>query len=334
MVLINEIMVLPMKWAAKIFLAILVLNITLFSMGRVKAQEEKPLIVTTTSVLSSIVEDLAKGKVEVEYIVPPSLCPGHYDVKPSDVELIRSADLILKHGIMGEYWLEDLINTANQTGDLHVPIVEVGAGWNTPTGARNLYSNVANAISEYLGIDISDRLTECMQAINNTEAELKEIAEENNFNEISVVVMLWQKPFVEFLGFRVVATYGPPEKVSERDIAEVEDNATKYGARLVIDNLHSGTSLGEKIANDVGAVHVVLINFPGTMLEVNNLTAMMLYNAKLLADAVDEYEYRAQIQTLERKVSIWQYATVAIGIIALFEAMIIAVMVKRGKKIE
>ncbi len=330
----NEKMVLPMGSSKKAILVILTIGITILGISRVKAQEEKPLVVATTSVISSIVEDLAGDKVRVEYIVPPSLCPGHYDVRPSDVELIRSADLILKHGIMGEYWLENLIDTANQTGDLHVPIIEVGAGWNTPGGAGQLYSSVADALNRYLGIDVSDELSRCMQTINDTEAQLRKIAEENNFDEISVVVMLWQKPFVEFLGFRIVATYGPPEKMSEEDIAEVEDNATKYGAQLVIDNLHSGTSLGERIASDIGAVHVVLINFPGTVPEANNLTSMMLYNARLLTDAVSEYEYRAQIQTLERKISIWQYATIAVGIIAIFEAIVVIAIVRRRQKIE
>ena len=323
-----------MRRKTTIILAGIICLAMLYGIVSVNAQNQKPLVVTTTSVLSSIVNDLAGDLVDVAYIVPPSLCPGHYDVKPSDVELIRSADLVLKHGIMGEYWLSDLINAANQSGDLDVPIVEVGGGWNTPSAARTLYEKVATVLKDYLGIDVSDRLSKCLQAVNATEEELVEIANENNFKDTPVVVMLWQKSFIEFLGFKVVATYGPPEKLSESDIVEIKENATKGGAKLVIDNLHSGTSLGEKIAGDIGAVHVVLINFPGTVPEANNLTTMMIYNAKLLADALNEYEYKVEIQQLERKVSLWRYATAAVGIIAIFEAALIVVLVRRGKESE
>jgi len=316
-----------------VILAIVFLG-AIVSLHQVETQGEKPLIVTTTSVISSIVEDIAGDLVDVEYIVPPSLCPGHYDIRPSDVELVRSADLILKHGMGGEWWFSNLIDTANQSGDLFVPIVSVGADWNTPDGAKLVYENVANAIMEYLGIDVSDRLESCLGAIEDMKSELLKIADENNFKDIPVVVMLWQKPFVEFLGFKIVAVLKPPEKLSESDIMEIEDNATKYGAKLVIDNMHSGTSVGERIAEDVDAVHVVLINFPGVVPEAKNLTEMMMYNAKLLEDAVEEYEYRVSIQRLEREVRILTYISIALGIILVFETLLIVVMVKRGGKVE
>ncbi len=287
------------------------------------------LVVTTTSVISSIVSDLAGDLVNVTYIVPPSLCPGHYDVKPSDVDLIRRADLILKHGIMGEYWLGELIESANRTGDLHVPVVAVGAGWNTPSSAKSLYQSVANALAEYLNIDVSSRLSECLSAIDNVDLELRSLAEEEGFIGTPVVVMRWQRPFVEYLGFNVVAMYNPPEKVSERDIVEIEENATKYGAKLVIDNLHSGVSLGERIANDVGAVHVVLINFPGVVPEANNLTSMMLYNAKLLADGLEEYEHRTTIQRLESKLRLWMSISIGLLLVVIFEAALLVVMARR-----
>ena len=292
-------------------------------------KDSKPLVVTTTSVLSSIVEDLAGDLVEVSYIVPPSLCPGHYDVKPSDVELVRNADLIFKHGIMGEQWFDDLINMANESGDLHVPIVEVGKSWNTPSAARTLYTNVANAIEENLGLDLGSKLDNCISAINKTENELMGISENNSFSNVPVVVMLWQKSFVEFLGFNVVAVYGPPEKVSEQDISEIEDNATKASAKLVIDNLHSGVSLGERIAGDIGAVHVVLINFPGVVPEANNLTEMMLYNAKLLANALEDYEYHVEIQKLRGEVSLWKWTTFGLIILCVIEAVIIVLFMRR-----
>ncbi|MEX0568621.1 MAG: metal ABC transporter substrate-binding protein, partial [Candidatus Njordarchaeota archaeon] len=217
----------------KIMLIIGILMVTstlLVANAKISAQEEKPVVVTTTSVIASVVEDLAGDSVKASYLVPPSLCPGHYDIRPSDVDLISKADLILKHGIMGEYWLSDLIDSANESGTLSVPVVSVGTSWNTPGATRDIYTNVANALEQYLDLEVENRLSKCLEAINVTESTLKDIASQYGFNNTPVVVMLWQKTFVEYLGFKVVATYGPPDKISEQDIVEVEENATKEGA--------------------------------------------------------------------------------------------------------
>ncbi len=329
-----------MKWKNKVIMGLIFMyfillanhsySLTVMPSDIHTSDDSKPLIVTTTTVLSSIVEDIAGGLVDVQYIVPPSLCPGHYDVKPSDVDLIRNASLILKHGLLfGERWFDELINMANQSGDLDVDIVDVGTDWNTPSAARQLYINVADALSSVLGIDVSTRLDKCLQAINETEERLIEISQNNSFEDTPVVVMEWQKNFVEFLGFDIVAVFGPSEKVSEEDIVEIEENATESGAKLVIDNLHSGVSLGERIAEDIGAVHVVLINFPGVVPEANNLTQMMLHNAKQLLDGLKYYDYKVQIQQLERKVDLWRWISIAFVILAIVEAIIIITFIRR-----
>ncbi|MCR8433307.1 MAG: zinc ABC transporter substrate-binding protein [Crenarchaeota archaeon] len=313
-------------------LVILVCLIPCYGFVHTDQSNSKPLVVATTSVISSIVKDLASDALNVVYIVPPSLCPGHYDIRPGDVELVRSANLILKHGIAGEFWLDTLISKANESGDLHVPVVSIGGSWNTPTAARALYENVALAIQDHLGIDVSQRLNSCLQAINNTEAELMKLASENQFMGVPVVAMLWQKPFVEFLGFKVVATYGPPEKLSESDIAKIIENATRENAKLVIDNVHSGVSVGEKIATHVGAVHVALINFPEILPEANNLTTMMIYNARLLANAINEYEYRLEIQRLKATNDLLVQIAISIGLIAAVETSLILMIVMRRKR--
>ncbi|RLE74320.1 MAG: manganese transporter, partial [Thermoprotei archaeon] len=64
-----------------------------------QAQGERPVVVCTTTVLASMVRDLAGDLVVIEVIASPAVCPAHYDVKPSDVEAFGRADLILAHGI-------------------------------------------------------------------------------------------------------------------------------------------------------------------------------------------------------------------------------------------
>jgi len=300
----------------------------------VNANEGNLLVVCTTSVLASIVKDLTDGNVDIKYLVSPSMCPGHYDVKPGDVETIRSANLILAHGMEWRGWLKELINSANQTGDLHVAIYNVTGPWNTPPMLKQKYQNIASILSDTLGLDVSSKLSKCLDAINQIDTELKNMVEKYGFNGTPVACMLWQKGFVQYLGFKVVATYGPTEYLSQSDIEEVETNITRYGAKLIIDNLHSGVEVGKKIAEDTGIVQVVLINFPGSVVGVNNVTEMMLYNAETLVDGLKYFEYKVELESYKSTVSFWQYTTIGVVLLAVVEAIIIVLLVARTKKHE
>ena len=260
------------------------------------------------------------------------MCPGHYDIKPGDVETIRSANLILAHGIEWLGWLRELINSANQTGDLYVPIYNVTGPWNTPSMLKMKYQAIASILNETLNIDVNAQLEKCLNSIDSVDSRIREIANENNFNGTSVACMLWQKSFVEYLGFNVIATYGPTEYLSQSDIEEIEANITEYNAKLIIDNLHSGVEVGKKIADDTNIVQVVLINFPDAVVGIHNVTEMMLYNVEQLSDGIKYFDYKVELNSYKETANLWQYISAGIGLFAVIEAIIIISFVKREKK--
>jgi len=319
------------KYLAIACLIVFLSNTTTFAINS-QTETNKPLVVTTTSVLASIVRDLAGNLVNVKYIVSPSMCPGHYDIKPGDVETIRNASLILAHGMEWSSWLGELIDSANQTGDLDVPIYNVAGPWNTPTYLAQKYSEIAEILETELGLDLEDRLSVCLNAINNVETELISLGNEYGFNETPVAVMQWQSAFIEFLGFKIVATYGPPELLSTEDQLEVMNNITEFGAKLIIDNLQSGVSFGEKVAKETGIVQVVLINFPEAVPGVSNVTEMMLYNAKSLAKGLEHYEFIVENNVLKSEVKIWQYVSTGLVIVIAIESLVVVSLVKRREQ--
>jgi len=279
----------------------------------------KPVVVTTTSVLASIVRDLAGNEVIVEVIASPSICPAHYGVKPSDVYKLKGADLILRQGF--EPWLEDLVKASGSKA----PIVTIKGPWNTPELLKGKYVAVANALEKYLGINVSAKLRKCLKAIDDTSTWLKEYAKEKGFVGTPVVVMQWQKAYVSFLGFKVVATYPPPEKVTPSLYEEIIKNATEGKALLVIDNLQSGTELGKKIAEEIGGVEVALTNFPGTAPGLNNMTEVMKHNAELLAQALYFAKLKKsptelgklyrEVSNYEHEAKLWESAFIASAVL-------------------
>ena len=288
--------------------------------------DEKPLVVCTTTVLSSIVMDLAEDEVSVDVISSPAVCPAHYDVKPSDVEAFKHASLILKHGF--EPWVEYL-KEASRSG---APVVRIKGEWNSPEALKKIYMKVSKALKDYLGIDVSDRLDKVIESIDLTESWLKEISKKEGFEEKPVVCMLFQKNFISFLGFKIVAVYGPPEKVSARQYESIIENATRFNAVLVIDNLQSGTEMGKKIASEVGAVEVALTNFPQVAPELNNMTQVMKWNAQRMIEALKNAETMGEVNVLKRQIETWKIATIAVLIISVVEAAIIAALLMRLRK--
>ncbi len=285
------------------------------------AEPKRPLVVCTTTVLGSVVEDLAGDYVDVYVIASPSVCPAHYDIRPSDVEIFGRADLILMHGF--EPWIKDL----KEASGSKAAVIRVKGSWSTLEDLKSLYERVAGVIEKELGVDLSLRLSRCLKSIDETGSWLKNYSRSNGFVGKPVVCMIWQKPFVRYMGFRVVGTFRPPEMVSAKEYREVVKNATKENALLVIDNLQSGTDLGVRMADEVGAVEVAMTNFPGTAPGLNNMTQVMKYNSKLLARGLQRASYVKSTLKLRHEVEIWR--SVALISLAIAVMLLIALLIRR-----
>ena len=118
----------------------------------VSAAEEKPVVVCTTTVLASVVRDLAGDQVVVEVVSSPAVCPAHYDVTPSDVEKFRHAALIFMHGF--EPWVEEL----REASGSQAPVIKISGPWGVPEMLKAKYEAVAAGLEENLGIDVSESL--------------------------------------------------------------------------------------------------------------------------------------------------------------------------------
>ncbi len=279
--------------------------------------DDKPKVVCSTTVLGSVVRDLAGDSVDVEVIAPPNICPGHYDARPSDAYAVAGADLILYHGI--EPWVEEL-RRASGSG---APVVKVKGGWNTPGELKLMYINVSRILDLHLGLSTSAKLEKCLKAIDETSEELRRIAEREGFSGKPVVSMMFVADFLRFLGFEVVATFPPPERVSAKLFESILRNATERKALLIVDNLQSGTEIGYRVASQVNAVEVALSNFPESPPELRNMTQVMMWNAERLADALSHAELRASVSEHSGRARLYEVIAVALAIVAVAEAVLI-----------
>jgi len=73
-------------------------------------------ILTTTSVLRDMAQNIAPDHCQVETIVPRGMDPHIYEPTPSDIDLVLASDLIFMNGLRLEGWLDKIITNAGRHG--------------------------------------------------------------------------------------------------------------------------------------------------------------------------------------------------------------------------
>jgi ABC-type Zn uptake system ZnuABC Zn-binding protein ZnuA len=249
-----------------------------------------PTVVATHAVLGEFAQVVGGNLINVVTIIPSGFCPAHYDLKPSDLAAVTHASLVLYSGF--EPWMDTLLSAVGNA-DHPAQTVALSGDWNTPKDAEAQVDALAAALTKLLPQDAATFQTNAAaykQKLAALGQELLKRAQSLHTSDIPVVVMAWQAPFVSWLGFPVVTTYGVPENLSLKDLVKLTREGKEGGAKLVIDNLQSGVSFGAKLAYEIGAIHVVLSNFPGAMPNTGTVLDLFKGNAENLFSALAAFQ--------------------------------------------
>jgi len=82
------------------------------------AQEEKPLVVATASMIADMAENIGGSFFEIKSIVPIGGDPHIYEPTPGDAVLASKANLVLRNGLTFEGWLNELIENSGTTAEI------------------------------------------------------------------------------------------------------------------------------------------------------------------------------------------------------------------------
>ena len=254
--------------------------------------------------MAQIVERVGGDRIDVTNIIPPAQCPGHFDVKPGDIQKLADADLFLLHGWRGEKFSEELIASANNPdltvvkiavkGKLMTPPPQLEATqtltsdyWMTPPVQLEATEMIAAALSQVDTKNSSDyqRLAaEYKEKIVAKEAEIKARLARINPANVNVMCAEMLVGFVQWAGFNIVATYGRPDSLTPQVVKELVDKGREGKVTLIIDNMQSGKDAGAGIAEELGSARVILSNFPGGFENTETWEKAIDYNVELLLE--------------------------------------------------
>ncbi|WP_286955197.1 MULTISPECIES: metal ABC transporter substrate-binding protein [Corynebacterium] len=125
------------------------------------ASEDKPLVITTFTVLDDMAENVAGDHLRVESITKPGAEIHDYEPTPSDLKEATKAQLILNNGLGLERWFEKFTSDSDATRvDLSegVTPIDISEGeysgkpnphaWMSPENGQIYVDNIVKAFSE------------------------------------------------------------------------------------------------------------------------------------------------------------------------------------------
>lgn len=90
--------------------------------GAAEPEDDRPVVLTTFTVLADIARNVADGHLRVESITKPGAEVHGYEPTPGDIRTAAQADLILDNGLNLEAWFEQFVESVD------VPHVVVSEG--------------------------------------------------------------------------------------------------------------------------------------------------------------------------------------------------------------
>jgi zinc transport system substrate-binding protein len=217
-------------------------------------------IVTSDTILSGMIAALLPPhRYSVESILPPGQCPGHYDVKLSDIEKAKKADLIVSFRGMS-FLDKDVMGGNNQL------LVDAGdRNWMAPNSYIYGLGHLAGALSKRFPKDKNEIMKRKEDVIHKVKARANLLIKKVKQAGVSgkpIICSTMQREPIEWMGFRVVGEYGRPEAISAKDVVRLSKIGKDQNAIAIVDNLQSGPDTGKGIAETLGVPHIVLTNFP------------------------------------------------------------------------
>ena len=223
-------------------------------------ENKRKLIVTSDTILSGMAGALLPAqRYSVLAVLPPGQCPGHYDVKLSDIEKIRKAALVISFRNM------PFMEKAESDGPKRLKIDNGGRNWMTPDSYIWGIDYLARELAKIFPLDrreIEMRKEWAIRDVRNEAQKLKAMVQKAGINGLPVLASSLQKEPLEWMGFRVVGVYGRPEALSAREVSRLLKIGKDERIVAVVDNLQSGPDAGKSVAETLGRPHIVLNNFP------------------------------------------------------------------------
>lgn len=245
--------------------------------------DERSYVLGST-LLEDIVSDLTAGRAKTRLLISGSACPGHTDVKASDLVFAANAQGIYVHPRQMTLPSLTQLFVAKEQLRTRTHGIGVSGSWLIPDVQIQASRAVAKTLVQGETSDFSDavygRLQKRIERIKDFSEGLESVR--TRFHGKPVVSALMQKDFVSWCGFSIAATFGGAESMNPKILAEIIALARKRRVIGVVENLQSGKEAGLPIAEELKIPRAILSNFPGSDDNVPDYFSLVRENIRQL----------------------------------------------------
>lgn len=247
----------------KHLLTLCVLISVIFGSG-CRQNNERPQTVevaVTNTYLQAVVNDLTANGVEVFCLMPPGMCPGHFDISPEQIRRLLNSKALFRFDFQAG--LDDRLK---RVGTPIVP-VEALSGMCIPDSYLRTCRQMLPRLTESVAVSPDGclaNLTQLEMRLKQLTVHFKEQLDREGLTGVKVLASTHQAGFAEWLGLDVVAVFRGVDGMTPADIDACLQVGRAHDVAIVIANRQEGTELPGRIARLLNARLVVFSNFPET----------------------------------------------------------------------
>ena len=251
-------------------------------------ESDRPKVAVSTSWLACALRDVSGEAFEVVWLSSPGSCPGHFDMKPSQLAEIRKCLMLVRFDFQEK--LDDRLARMKGEGLIVAPVT-AGEGMCIPETYRGACEELASTVSEAF----PDMKTKCAETLAATTKRLDALATEarNRVKSAGLsgkkaLASRHQAAFARWLGLDVVGTFRGSDSQLSADLNDMIRRAEAERVEFVIATLQEGDALARQLARRLDARLVVFSNFPTMTDAQRTFDDLVLTNVNALLEAARE----------------------------------------------
>jgi zinc transport system substrate-binding protein len=190
------------------------------------------------------------------------MCPGHFDLRPSQIERLASAKLCLRFDF--QKGLEQKL-VGRLGDDLTIKSISLPAGMCVPASYEAACRQTADILVEqgFLPKEQAGKRLEAVTArMNELSRWMRGQVNDAGLADKPVVTSFHQAEFCRALGLNVVATLTAADTARASMLDKAVEAGEREGAKLIIANRPEGRRLADVVADRLGAKVIMFGNFP------------------------------------------------------------------------
>lgn len=248
-------------------------------------EEQRAEIAVTNSYLGCAVLDLCGDDTNVLNLAPPGMCPGHFDISPTQVKQLCECKTLLLFEFQRK--VEGTLSRIKERG-LKTAFVKKPGGLCVP----DTYLAVCRSVSEILSSEYPDKKAQYQRRLDVIENDLKLLKQELSgkirqagIASAKILTSHHQVDFANWLGLETIETFIGSDVETTAGIDRCIKKAQGQNVQFVIANQQEGTALAKALAERLGARAVVFGNFPEMGDQTNGYHALLRANVDALIRA-------------------------------------------------